>query len=89
MRPQDVNGVPTGSPPTPTGPPPTPTGPPPTPTGPTPSPPTGMAPPTDLGMALFSYGGDPPSSAFPLGVCEGDCDVDVSATSHTMIEDSA
>lgn len=40
---------------------------------PTPAPPT---PGDSSGTALYSYGNDPPSDVFPLGVCEGDCDTD-------------
>ncbi len=45
-----------------------------TPTAPSPTAPapTSSSPRT----ALFNYGASPPSSVFPLGVCEGDCDVD-------------
>lgn len=49
------------------------------PSGPSPTSPTAPAPaPTSSGSrtALFNYGASPPSSVFPLGVCEGDCDVD-------------
>lgn len=91
IDPADLNPPPTTPPPTappqaltsppqttsPTAPPPSPTAPPPTPTLAPVSPTTPpVSPPTDMGMALFSYGADPPSDAFPLGVCEGDCDVD-------------
>ncbi len=46
---------------------------PPTPSPPNPSP---VVPPSPTGNALFSHGREPPSDVFPLGVCEGDCDVD-------------
>jgi hypothetical protein len=47
---------------------------PPSPPAPTPVPAT--APTPVAGNALFSYGRNPPSDAFPLAICEGDCDVD-------------
>lgn len=34
------------------------------------------APTPSSSSALFSYGSNPPSDVFPLGVCEGDCDDD-------------
>ena len=57
------------------------------PTGSPPTTPTAPAPtpsPTGSRTSLFSYGGSPPTSVLPLGVCEGDCDSDADCRSGLM-----
>ena len=40
--------------------------------------------PTGAPKKLVSYGGTPPSNAFPLQQCEGDCDVDTDVSHHFL-----